>query len=311
MPRIRSIKPELWDDEALGGCPVGARLLFLGMISHADDCGRLRANPALLKARIFAYNDDLGLEEVTAWTNALSFVGVVRLYDNEGQTYAEIVNWLKHQRISHPSASCLPAPEDSRILATIREGRPLQAHGGYDTVLESDALQDFPEDSGGPVEDSGDSPNSSVGKGREGRGKEGTTPTSLRDKAIAASEILAGATWPGGVVDVAKVELVIRGYPEDDCLAAAAVAMGWRASEGFLTEHAHAALGAAFRWAKKNPTEARELAEKSGAAKVYDLREHCRECKRKLEPAERSAGWCDKCFDERAERILGGEDGAA
>lgn len=46
------------------------------------------------------------------------------------------------------------------------------------------------------------------------------------------------------------------------------------------------------------------------AAKVYDLRTTCRTCDRQLSVAERSSGWCDECFEKRAEQATGGGDAA-
>lgn len=53
MARIRTIKPEFWEDEKLAKLPIHARLLFIGTWNFADDNGVLLANPVLMKSHIF------------------------------------------------------------------------------------------------------------------------------------------------------------------------------------------------------------------------------------------------------------------
>lgn len=65
MPRIRTIKPEFWEDAKVGRWSESARLLFLGGLNFADDYGVLRSDPAFLRSRIFPY-DDHSLAEVSA-----------------------------------------------------------------------------------------------------------------------------------------------------------------------------------------------------------------------------------------------------
>ena len=43
MARIRTIKPEFWTDEKLAPLSPICRLTFLGLVSMADDAGRLNA----------------------------------------------------------------------------------------------------------------------------------------------------------------------------------------------------------------------------------------------------------------------------
>ena len=59
MARIRTIKPEFWEDEKLVMLPLGCRLFFIGTWNFADDLGVLRYNPVLLKSRIFPLDESL------------------------------------------------------------------------------------------------------------------------------------------------------------------------------------------------------------------------------------------------------------
>ena len=59
MARKRMLSPEFWTDEKLGDCTRDERLLFMGLISQADDEGRGQGNPKLVKALVFPYDDDI------------------------------------------------------------------------------------------------------------------------------------------------------------------------------------------------------------------------------------------------------------
>jgi hypothetical protein len=145
MPRIRSIKPEIWADEALGACPRDARLLFIGLITQADDAGRFRAAPALLRASIFPYDESLNKDRVQDWLEALGGAGLVSLYAVKGEQYGEFPSWTSHQRIDRPSESKIP---------------PI---GASDPALPPDSTN---------TRRSLDEPSSLEGRGEEGKGKD-------------------------------------------------------------------------------------------------------------------------------------------
>lgn len=109
---IRSIKADLCDDETLGACTRDARYLFVGLITRVDDHGRCRANPALLRSRIYPYDDDVTNADVATWLAELVERGRVSLYTADGQQYLVIRRWDKHQRIDNAAKSELPPPPD-------------------------------------------------------------------------------------------------------------------------------------------------------------------------------------------------------
>lgn len=117
MARKRMIDPSFWTDEKLGEhCNMVERLLFMGLISNADDEGRGRANPKLLMSSIFPY-DDMRISDFKNSLAKLAGLGLIRLYQVEGQQYFEVVNFAKHQTINKPTPSAFPPstvglPED-------------------------------------------------------------------------------------------------------------------------------------------------------------------------------------------------------
>lgn len=110
MARIRSLKPEFWQDEALARCSVQARFLFVGLISHADDEGRQRGSPRLILANVLPYDEDVGTADVGGWIDELAGQRLIITYEFEGQRYIAIRSWDKHQRVDHPKRSALPPP---------------------------------------------------------------------------------------------------------------------------------------------------------------------------------------------------------
>jgi hypothetical protein len=101
MPRIRTLKPEFWADEKLAPLDPVDRLVFLGLISLADDAGRLLDNARVIDAQLFP---DTPQYSVLESLRRLSGIGRIRRgWTSSGQRIIEIANWRKHQKISHPN----------------------------------------------------------------------------------------------------------------------------------------------------------------------------------------------------------------
>lgn len=105
MARIRTIKPEFWQDEKLAPLDPLTRLVFLGLISMADDGGRVNDNVKIIDAFIFPETQD-------TCGNALGILTELgrlrRGVTSSGQRVIQVVNW-RHQRIDRPNlAGALP-----------------------------------------------------------------------------------------------------------------------------------------------------------------------------------------------------------
>lgn len=112
MGRIRTVKPEFWEDEKVGMLSRPARLLFLATFNLADDEGLLRWTPAFIKASVFMYDNDLDTKQITAFMKELSDAGLLFPYLGgvSHQSLAIIVNFRKHQKINRPQPGKLPPP---------------------------------------------------------------------------------------------------------------------------------------------------------------------------------------------------------
>lgn len=109
MPRKRMIDPEFWSDEKIGKLSPNAKLLFIGLWNFADDEGIFQAHPLLLTSQIFPYEKEV-LKEIDKFTKELIKRNLVYFYARHGEKYGIILNFKKHQYISHPQPSKLPKP---------------------------------------------------------------------------------------------------------------------------------------------------------------------------------------------------------
>lgn len=118
MSRIRSIKPEILEDEAAASLSSDAWRLWVSMWVMADDVGRLRAADKFLKAKVFWGRSDVDCHAALA---ELVAAGFVHLYKVDGQWFAEVRNFRKHQRIEKPQPPKYPGPDKAEEVATIEE----------------------------------------------------------------------------------------------------------------------------------------------------------------------------------------------
>lgn len=119
------IDPKIWQSEDFAKLSQLAKLLFIGMISMADDHGKGRAKPIYLKSIIFPYEEALRLVDIE---KALSEIGTkmsITLYSSDDNNYYRLDNWEKWQRVDKPQESTIPNPiidisdqfwNDSRII---------------------------------------------------------------------------------------------------------------------------------------------------------------------------------------------------
>lgn len=119
MPRRRMVDPFFWDDRKVGKLSRDERSLIIGCVGHADDDGRLQADPAYLKSTIFKYDDDLTpaaikdlrdscLDKMKTWP--VNHPYRIILYLNSDEEYIFFPAWDVTNRPSHPTKSRLPAP---------------------------------------------------------------------------------------------------------------------------------------------------------------------------------------------------------
>lgn len=130
----RMIDTSIWSNESFSYLPPYGRLLLLGMVNHADDQGRLKANPAWLRAQVFPY-DDMGIDEVEGWLQQIAANGTLQIYKVESKQYAQMLKWWDYQSMNFAAPSKYPPPPDwnDRIRYTAK-GRIILTYNWTDAT---------------------------------------------------------------------------------------------------------------------------------------------------------------------------------
>lgn len=97
MSRIRTIKPDFWEDEKVGQLPIPCRLFFIGCWNFADDFGVIKGNAALLKSQIFPYDENLRVSEIKKWIDALVNARMLIPIIHAEESYYIIRTFRSHQ----------------------------------------------------------------------------------------------------------------------------------------------------------------------------------------------------------------------
>lgn len=104
MARIRTIKPQFWENEELSEVSESACLLAIALLNYSDDEGYFNANEKLVKAACFPIRDIS--TTIRRMFDELSNIGYLEFSkDENNRIYGRVVNFLKHQRIDRPQKS--------------------------------------------------------------------------------------------------------------------------------------------------------------------------------------------------------------
>ena len=125
--------PQMFRDGDFQALPVPGRLLFIAMITLADDEGRGQDDPRVWKQMVFPL-DAVTTEEICRWRD---LIGALRLgakppmvmfysLDDWGPLY-QVTRWRRHQNIRNPRPSVYPPPPDWRQAADPRRRGPAPA----------------------------------------------------------------------------------------------------------------------------------------------------------------------------------------
>jgi len=110
--RIRTVKPELLDDDKTAALSHVAWRLFVSGLLLSDDHGNLRAGTTYLLGQVF-HSTGSTAEEVRAAVAELVALELWTTYTVRGQTYAHICGWSKHQRIDNAGKPKVPTPSEA------------------------------------------------------------------------------------------------------------------------------------------------------------------------------------------------------
>lgn len=116
MARIRSIKPEFFEDDKLANLAAHDRLLFIGLWLLADKNGVLEDRPEWIKAKVFPYEHGESTDVSKMLPRLVSGRYLIR-YSAAGRDLIAVRNFSKHQRITGKEAQSdgkypVPSKED-------------------------------------------------------------------------------------------------------------------------------------------------------------------------------------------------------
>ena len=107
MPgRIRSIKPELLEDEKAAALPDAAWRLFVSSWLLADDHGNFRAGDRYLAAHV--WQDTRKIVVARGGLMRLANDAFIIIYEVNSERYAHIRSWRRHQRIDNAGKPRVP-----------------------------------------------------------------------------------------------------------------------------------------------------------------------------------------------------------
>lgn len=143
MPR-RLITSEIWTNEKFGRLDKIGRLLFIGLITNADDDGRIKGSPNFLKAKIFPYDNDVNAEDIDKCLDICHTNKLIARYSVNGDSFISLLGWNEHQqiRVDRRKPSLIPPPTDNHLTTN---GIPPDNHlttNGIRNIIEDNIIED-------------------------------------------------------------------------------------------------------------------------------------------------------------------------
>lgn len=120
--RIRTLKPEILEDEKTAGLSDGAYRLFISLIVLSDDWGNVRGDIRWLEGQVWWAHGSK--PNVLSLLIELHRGHLIEAYGVRGGTYIHLTGWEKHQRIDNRSKNRVP-------LQTDNDSQPIQLDGEF------------------------------------------------------------------------------------------------------------------------------------------------------------------------------------
>lgn len=132
MARIRTIKPEFFTSGTLAEVSIATERSFAGLLTQADDKGRMRDQPAVLNGALWPERPEHTIDDMRHDLDELVRIGLLCRYaDEEGRAVMHLPTFKKHQVINKPSNPRVACPcpvheptEHAAYIATLHPTIP-------------------------------------------------------------------------------------------------------------------------------------------------------------------------------------------
>ena len=110
MTKRRMIHSCIWQSEHFADLTMQQRLLWIGLITNADDQGRGRAHPGLVRAAVFPF-DVIAQDDIQRDIETLRDDDLLILYQADDKMYYQVIKWWEYQTPQWAYPSEYPAPD--------------------------------------------------------------------------------------------------------------------------------------------------------------------------------------------------------
>lgn len=120
MARIRTLKPDHGSHRKIGPRSDRAyRVWAAGLVTQADDEGRLPFSLAEIRAKVYAYHQHVTIADVQIALQEILDAKLAILYRTDAGLVIELHDWPEHQRIDRPRPSSYPPPSGHSHLKIV------------------------------------------------------------------------------------------------------------------------------------------------------------------------------------------------
>jgi hypothetical protein len=144
MARGRMIDKVVILSQKVNAVSEGAENLYYRANISADDYGRYHARPEILKGQTYTLRKRIGLKEIARRVDELWQIGLIRVYEVNGERYLEVVDFGKHQtfKTDRPKKAEYPEPKGYLKYEDGRRVEPVGIQPAPNGSLSKDKLRE-------------------------------------------------------------------------------------------------------------------------------------------------------------------------
>ena len=101
--RMRTIKPELWDQDAFKKLSIGAKLLWIWLQNYADDYGMFLDSIGDIESSIKLGGDNINRRQIKKWLREFHDLAMIARFEYGSRNLCYICKWNEMQKVNHKS----------------------------------------------------------------------------------------------------------------------------------------------------------------------------------------------------------------